>query len=227
MIGLGVVGLAATVYVVRRLLPDGTLRAAPGLPAATAILTLLTFAFFAVEAFLPLALVEVRHAGNVVVATTLTAGTLSWSAGAWVQAHASDVGRRRLLRVGLALVVAGVGATLLPLWPAMSPWSAVAAWTIAGLGMGIAHPVTTVTILSDAPPGREGEVSGTMQIANSLSIAIGTGLGGDLLARFAADGGPIAAGIACVDVAAVVTGLVAIAATRGVADTRPGLQPSA
>jgi MFS family permease len=226
-IGLGVVGFVTSVWALRRLLPLGTLRAAPGLPAAIAVLTLLTFAFFAVEAFLPLAIVEVRHAGTIVVATTLTTGTLAWSAGAWLQARMSAWGRRALLQIGLALLVVGVGASVAPLLPALSPWSAVVAWAFAGLGIGIAHPVSTLAILAGAPAGREGEVSGTMQIASSLAIAVGTGLGGDLLARFAADGGSIALGIAGVNAAAVVAGLLALVATRGVADARAGLQPPA
>lgn len=226
-LGLGVAGLVAAVVGLRRLLPAGTLRAAPGLPAATAVMALLTFAFFAVEAFLPLAIVEVRHAGNAVVATTLTTGTLAWSTGAWLQARLAGWGRRALLRVGLVLLVVGVGASAAPLVPALTPWSAVAAWALAGLGIGIAHPVTSLAILAGAPAGREGEASGTMQIASSLAIALGTGLGGDLLARFAADGGTIALGIAGVNAAAVVAGVLALVATRGVADARPGLQPAA
>lgn len=226
-IGLGLAGVVTAIHGLRRLLPAGTLRAAPGLPAATAVLTLLTFAFFAVEAFLPLAIVEVRHAGNAVVAATLTTGTLAWSAGAWLQARLSGWGRRALLRVGLGLLVVGVGASVAPLLPALSPWSAVVAWAFAGLGIGIAHPVSTLAILAGAPAGREGEVSGTMQIASSLAIAVGTGLGGDLLARFAADGGSIALGIACVNVAAVIAGVLGLVAARGVADAGPGLEASA
>ncbi len=226
-VGLAVAGLVATAYGLRRLLPPGTLRAAPGQPAAMAVLSALVFAFFAVEAFLPLAIVEVRHAGNAVVATTLTAGTLAWSLGAWLQSRLAGWGRRALLRTGLTLLLVGVATSAAPLLPGLSPWSAVGAWAIGGLGIGIAYPVSTLAILADAPPGREGEVSGTMQIASSLAIAVGTGLGGDLLARFAADGGDIALGIACVNVAATLAALAGLAAARGVADAHPGLEPSA
>ena len=44
----------------RRLLPEGTLRAAPGMPATVATMGLLNLACFGVDAFVPLALVEVR-----------------------------------------------------------------------------------------------------------------------------------------------------------------------
>jgi hypothetical protein len=37
------------------------------------------FGFFAVEAFLPLALTEVRGASTGLVAASLTAGTLAWT----------------------------------------------------------------------------------------------------------------------------------------------------
>jgi hypothetical protein len=53
-----------------------------------------------------------------------------------------------------------------------------------------------------------------MQIANALAIALGTGLGGDLLARFATAGAPASLGIACVDAAALLACLAALGAAR-------------
>ncbi|HEV7730668.1 MAG TPA: MFS transporter [Candidatus Binatia bacterium] len=220
-VGLAIVGIVVASFALLRLLPAGTLRARAGLPAAIAVLALVNFAFFAVEAFLPLAIADVRHAGNAVIATALTVGTLSWSAGSWVQARlAGRWTRRALLRTGLTLLVIGLASASAPLVPGLPTWITVVAWTFAGLGIGIVYPVTTLAILESAPDGREGEVSATMQIANALAIALGTGLGGDLLARLAADGGTVAMGIASVNAAAVAAGLVALVAMRGVAEAK-------
>jgi len=204
-----------------RLLPPGTLRARRGLPAAIAVQALLNFAFFAVEAFLPLALMELRGAGTTLVAASLTAGTLAWTTGSWIQAHAAArVPRRRLLRSGLALLLAGAAAATAVLWHAVSPALAVPAWAVAGLGIGIAYPTATLAIFEGAADGREGEASATMQVANALAIAIGTGLGADLLARVAATGRSLALGIGAVDAVSLLACALALAAARGVEPSR-------
>jgi hypothetical protein len=59
-----------------------------------------------------------------------------------------------------------------------------------------------------------------MQIANTLAIALGTGLGGDLLARAAGAGRPVVEGIALVDAAALVACALALVAARGVLDRK-------
>jgi predicted MFS family arabinose efflux permease len=211
-----------------RLLPPGTLRARAGLPAAIAVLALVNFAFFAVEAFLPLALTEVRSAGMTWVAAALTAGTLAWTSGSWIQARAaSRMPRRRLLGGGVALLFAGaVGATAI-LSSAVPAAASVVAWAVAGLGIGIAYPSATIAILEAAPAGREGEVSSTMQIANALAIALGTGLGGDLVARVAHDGASPALGIGLVDVASIAACALAWVAVRGVSEPKPAPPPAA
>ncbi len=221
-IGLALAGAGLALYALVRLLPPGTLRARPGLPAAVAVLALMNFAFFAVEAFLPLALTDVRDASMTWVAAALTAGTLAWTAGSWIQARAATrVSRRRLLGAGLLGLFAGAaGATavLSPLLPAAT--ASVLAWAIAGLGIGIAYPVATLAILEAAPAGREGGVSATMQIANALAIALGTGLGGELVARIAQGGRSPALGIGLVDAAGLVACALALVAVRGVAEPK-------
>ncbi len=225
-IGLALLGAALALYALRRLMPPGTLRARAGLPAAIVVLALLNFAFFAIEAFLPLALTDVRGASMSWVAAALTAGTLAWTAGSWIQARAATrTSRRRLLASGLVfLLVGGAGATaiLSPLLPASV---SIVAWAFAGLGIGIAYPTATLAILEAAPAGREGEVSATMQIATSLAIALGTGLGGDLIARVAQGGRSPALGIGLVDVAGLIACALALVAVRGVSEPKQTPSP--
>jgi hypothetical protein len=59
-----------------------------------------------------------------------------------------------------------------------------------------------------------------MQIANALAIAVGTGLGGDLVARVAAGGRPPALGIGLVDIVALAGCALALVAVRGVAEPK-------
>jgi MFS family permease len=221
-IGLALAGASIALYALLRLLPPGTLRARAWLPAAIAVLALVNFAFFAVEAFLPLALTEVRNTGMTWVAAALTAGTLAWTTGSWIQARAAMRATRRLLLAsGVALLLAGIAGATATLWSAVPAAGSVLAWGVAGLGIGIAYPTATLAILEAAPAGREGEVSSTMQIANALAIALGTGLGGDLVARVARGGASPAPGIGLVDVASIAACALAWIAVRGVAEPKP------
>jgi len=221
-LGLALGGGALALPALLRLLPPGTLRARAGLPAAIAALALVNFSFFGVEAFLPLALTEVRQTGMATVAAALTAGTLCWTAGSWIQARmVSRIPRRRLLEGGLLCLLAGTAGASAVLSPAL-PAAGVSliSWAFAGLGIGIVYPVATLAILEAAPAGREGEVSATLQIANAVAIALGTGLGGDLIARLARDGGSPELGIALVDAAGVLACGLALGAARGVAEPK-------
>ena len=204
-----------------RLLPAGTMRARAGLPAAVAVLALVNFAFFSVEAFFPLALTEVHGAGTGFIAASLTAGTLAWTTGSWLQARAAGrITRRSLLRAGLVLLLLGLTAAAAVLSPAVPPLAGVPAWALAGFGIGIAYPVTTLAVFDAAPPGREGEVTATMQIANALAIALGTGLGGDLVARVVAAGQPAALGIGGVNCLALGVMVLALLAAPRVPEAR-------
>src|SRR5947209_15317284 len=87
---LVVAGLALGLPSLRRVLPPGALRARPGLPATVVSRGLLTFAFFGADAYLPLAVQSVRHARPTLTGGALTAATLSWTAGAWVQASVAS-----------------------------------------------------------------------------------------------------------------------------------------
>ena len=88
----------------RRLTPPGTLRAARGLPAAVLMRGIITFAFFAVDAYVALALVEWRGLSATAAGLSLTAATLTWTAGSWIQARLSTrYPPERFVRAGLAV----------------------------------------------------------------------------------------------------------------------------
>jgi MFS family permease len=165
-----------------RLLPGGTLRAAPGLPAAIAAHGLLNLAFFGVDAFVPLALTSVRGQSASMAGIALTTATIGWTTGAWIQAHlAARHGRRGLELAGLVLLaigIVGVTAALLPSLPALL---AAIAWGVAGLGMGLAFSTNSLVVLEAAQPGQEGSAAAALQLANVLGVAIGAGIGGAII----------------------------------------------
>jgi len=213
--GLGLIaaGLAAGLPALRRLFPDGTLTARPGLPATILTRGLLTFTFFGADAYVTLAVTAVRHRTPVVAGIAVTGATVAWTIGAWVQARLSASWEgRRLVRTGLAIVLAGIAGMVLVLQPAVPVAEGLAAWTVAGLGMGLAYAPISLMMLQKAPPGQEGRVSASLNLADVLGTAIGIGVGG--AAVTAAAGRDLSLGIAVAFAAAAAVGLAALAVTR-------------
>jgi MFS family permease len=215
-VGMLVGGVGVALPALRKLLPAGTLRARPGLPAAVATMALLNFAFFGTEAFVPLAIADVRQAGVYLTGLSLTAAALTWTSGAWMQVRlATRVARSVVIVTGLAILAVGIAGVAALLSPSVPPWSAVVAWAIAGLGMGLAFTTCSAAILEAAPPGQEGFVSASLQLAQVLGAALATGIGGAIVAAPFA-GVPPARGIGVVDAAMLAVLLLAIAAARGI-----------
>ncbi len=176
-------GILLVLPTFRRLTPAGTLRAARGLPAAVLLRGVLTFAFFCADAYVTLALQHWRGLSPSVAGIALTGATLSWAAGAWVQARRFEtLGARRLVRSGFAVVVVGIAGFALVLVPAVPVAMGLAAWTVAGFGMGLAYAPLSLTVLREAAPGGVGAAASGLQLSDVLGTALGTGVGGALVA---------------------------------------------
>jgi len=208
-----VAGVAVGLPALRRLVPPGTLTARPGLPATILSRGLLTFAFFGADAYVTLAVTAVRHRSPVVAGIAVTGATLTWTAGAWVQARLSDTWEgRRLVRTGLVIVLAGIAGMILVLQPGVPVAVGLAAWTVAGLGMGLAYAPLSLMMLREAPAGREGRASASLNLADVLGTAIGIGVGGAAVAAGAGRDLPL--GIAAAFAVAAAVAAVALALTR-------------
>lgn len=165
------------------LVPKGTMRARPGLPAATLARGVLTFAFFGADAYIPLAIDDVRGASAWWAGAVLTASALSWTAGSWVQERlVNRVGARRFVGTGLAILAAGIAMTGLVLWQSVPLWVIAVAWTVAGFGIGMSYAPISLVVLREAPPGHEGAATAGMQLTDLLGVSLGTGLGGAAVA---------------------------------------------
>jgi MFS family permease len=214
--GLVVAGCAVGGAALNRLLPPGTARAQRGLPAAVATMGLLNFGFFGTEAFLPLGLTSVRGQSATVTGLALTAATIAWTAGAWLQVRLSrSTARRHVVSGGLVLLAFGIGGVAIALLPSVRVALAAVSWGVAGLGMGLAFSTTSLAVLEAAPPGQEGGASASMQLAQVLGIALATGLGGAIVAAAFA-GTPPRFGIALIDVLMAATVVLALWAARGI-----------
>jgi MFS family permease len=184
---LAAVGLALALPALRSLLPAGTLRAARGLPSGIAVRGLLAVAFLGCDAFMPLALTELQGFSVSQAGLVISAASLSWSLGSFLQADLDrrdgGAGRPRRLLAGLAVLLTGIGVTSVGVLADSVPVAfAIAGWAVAGLGIGIGYPSVGAIVLSAAPGGEEGEVSSALQLAETIGVAVFTGIGGALIA---------------------------------------------
>ena len=215
----------------RSLLPAGLLRAAPGIPAAVLSRALLTFAFFAADAFVPLAVEDVRRRPGL-VALSVTAATLAWTAGAWVQARLYEIWEdsARIVRTGFVVLAAGLAGTSLLLTSDVPIALGLVGWTVAGFGIGMAFSPLAIVVLREAPPGREGASSAALSFMETVGIAAGTGVGGMAVAIADGAGWPTRSGIAVAFVLAFVSacaGAVVSPRVRGSAPAHAGLGQAA
>ncbi len=212
---LVVAGLVIGVPLLRRLLPAGTLSARSGLPATILMRSLLTFAFFGADAFVTLTITILRHRSPVVAGLAVTGSTLAWTTGAWFQARMSTRWEgRRLVRIGLSIILAGIAGLSLMLSNQVSVTEGIIAWTVAGLGMGLCYAPITLLMLDEAPTGREGWASASLNLADVLGSALGIGIGGAAISAAVTLRLPLAAGIAVAFTITAVAGILGLVITR-------------
>jgi len=170
------------------------------MPAAVLSRGMLTFAFFAPDIFVPLTVTTIRGESVVLSGLALTAGTIAWTTGAWIQERTVfRVGAAPLVRNGFLLVAVGIAGMGVVLTGAVPAWSCIPAWGIAGVGIGMAYSSISLTVLRHAPAGTEGAAASSMQLADILGNALGTGVGAVAVAAAVASFGTAVVGVAITD----------------------------
>jgi MFS family permease len=225
--GLVIAGAGLGLPILRRLLPAGAFTARRGLPATVLARGLLTFAFFGSDAYVTLSITTVRHHSTLLAGAAVTGSTMAWTAGAWIQARLSERWEgRRLVRTGLVIILAGIAAMAVALHPQVPVGVAVAAWTVAGLGMGLAYAPISLMMLREAPPGREGRASASLSLADTLGAALGIGVGGAAVAAVAGSSAALPGGVTIAFAAAAAVGVAALAVTGRLPAGRAAAQPA-
>jgi MFS family permease len=219
-----VVGLVAGVPALAKIVPAGTFRAAPGLPAAAVAAFLLSAGFFAVDGFLPLMLTALHGLSVVEAGLVITGATLSWSAGSWWQSRRASVwSAGRLVTVGAQLVLAGTLAVAVGLLPGGPVIVVYVGWLVAGGGMGIAFPTIPFAVMRESPAGEQaGQLSSTL-LMDVLGVGIGAGLSGSCIALSRAAGLDLRAGL----VGAFAIAVLAMIALMAVAPRLPAARSDA
>lgn len=194
LLAVSAAGIVVTLVAFHRLTPPGTFRLAPGYPSAVLLRGFLTFAFFSIDAYVALLLVEVRGWSATAAGLAITGATLSWSIGSWVQARTvARVGAEGFVRIGFPIVALGVGGVALALLPEVPAWIVVPTFALSGLGMGLAYSQFAIIVLRDAPRDSQGAITAAVSLSDTLGTALGTGIAGAIVAasvRAGAGAGP-------------------------------------
>jgi len=223
-VALVAVGLPVAVPAFLRLVPIGTARLRPGLPAIVAVRGVLTWAFFGVDAYVSLAATEGRGGSTRIAGAALSVCAVLWTCGSWsTERLLGRLGPRLLDRVGFLLIGLGsTGMLATALW--LPAWAALPAWGVGGLGMGLAYSPLSVSMLGVAEPGKEGHATAALQLCDTLGVSLGTGAGGALIALADARGWASSTGVALAFALGIAAALAGLAASSRLPTRLPGLE---
>ena len=218
---LAACGLVLLVRAAFVLFPRGTVRAQTGLPAVVASYAGLLSAFVGIEAFLPLVLHRVHHVSATVAGLILSGGTVSWSIGSWVQARHPDRWARSNRRsAAVALFTAGIGVTATLTAASVPTLIGYLAWSLGGIGMGIAFTEISNSTFRVVDEARVGVASSATQLAGSLGGALVAGINGAVIAAVDRTHPSSSTGLRIAFAVDVSVALLALAAARRVPDPR-------
>ena len=163
--------------------------------------------FFAVDAFVPLALVEWRGLSLTEAGIALTAATIVWTSGSWVQARGSARWpSSRFVQVGFVFTLAGLAGSCSSCGQDVTWLVAIPTFALAGFGMGLAYSPTALIVLREATPETQGSASSALSLTDSLGTAMGTGVAGAIIAAGIRSSGQPVPGLAIAFAVALAVG---------------------
>lgn len=201
-VGAAAGGVALLALAAPGLLPRGTLRLARGLPSVVLLRGLFAAAFFGAEVFLPLVLVTERGLRPSVAGLSLTVAAVLWSTGSWLRGR--QEGRwsdHAVLRAGGVSLTAGVCLAATAVWAGAPVAVSIVGWGLSGLGMGMVYPTLTLLTLRLSAPDEQGANTSSLQLCESLTVALVLAVSGPLFAALV-ERDVVAAYLVCFGVAA-------------------------
>ena len=171
--------LALVLIALHRLVPVGTLVARRGLPAVIGTRGLMSGAFFAAQAYIVFVLQEQWGLTAARAGLSLTLVGIVWAAASQLQARlGSRVSHVTVMRWGSGLLLAGATGLALVVWTHGHASLAIAAYVVAGAGMGFGYPRTSVAMLDASTDRDRGFNSSAISIADSLGAALALSVSG-------------------------------------------------
>jgi MFS family permease len=178
-----VAALALVVLALRRLLPPGTLLGRRGLPAVIGTRGLMSAAFFCGEAYIVFVLQRQWGLTPALAGLALTAVGVVWATASQLQARLGPrISHTTAMLTGASLVLAGLaslGLTVVLDGPAVL---AGASYVLAGAGMGLGYPRTSVAMLAASDDSDRGFNSSALTVSDSLGAALALSVSGIVFA---------------------------------------------
>jgi MFS family permease len=135
-------------------------------------------AFLGAETYLPLQIQVGFGDGVRVVGAALLLCTLGWTTGSMTAARVAAKPKNQIA-LGTTLTVAATFVMAIPAGGAALP---IAAYTLSGLGMGIASPALFAAVLADGAEGREGQSTSSIPLARQVGSGMGAAVAGIVFA---------------------------------------------
>ncbi len=169
---VAIAAIALAAFAARPLLPQGTLRAARGMPATVLLKLIVAGAFFGSEIYLPYLFIERYEFSPSLAGAVLTGAGVSWAAASWLQGRLDRVSNTQAVVVGTILLAISLAIVLVVALFTLAPAIAFVAWTLAGGAMGFMYPRFSVAVLALSPVSAQGFNSAALTISESLGAAI-------------------------------------------------------
>nr|WP_235940924.1 MFS transporter [Microbacterium fandaimingii] len=180
---LAVVFGAGALVAACRLMPRGVMRSERGLPSVLAVRGLTAAAFLGAEVYVPYLLTREYEFTPSIAGLALTLAALSWSGASMVQGRLGDrVSSEAFLRIGAAFILVSTATVGLTAALHLSPVVVIVGWALAGAGMGLVYPRTSVMVLEYSTTSDQGFNSSAMSIADSLGGALSLAITGIVFA---------------------------------------------
>ncbi|WP_339296801.1 MFS transporter [Paenibacillus sp. FSL R5-0623] len=194
---LVIIGFVLMLFPLRKLLPKGTLTLRRGMPAILATRGLFFAAYTSTQNFLVLALIDVKGITPSQAGLIVASAALSWCIIAYLQGRwdAADQGSGRHMRIILGVLLLAIGIAIVFWVPVVTVTIAVLGQIIAGVGIGLAHPISGVVAFSQTGEEGVGQTSANLQFADSFTPGVVIGIGGSILVVCQAGGMSLQSGL--------------------------------
>ena len=183
---LGIAGLAAVVFGLPPLMPKDMDWTGKGISGVVGARLFSAGAFFGAQSFMPLMLIQQRGLQEVITGVMLTIGAIGWMLGALLQMQSWLSWRRdQMVLVGVSGIAAGVGLLAVSaFFPETWLLLVAVAWIVAGFGMGLQNPSTSLAVMQLSVEDELGRNTSSLQVGESLGSSLFTGLAGAWFAHF-------------------------------------------
>ncbi len=172
-------GTMITLAGMMTVLPAGTARLRPGTPAALGAMVLFAVGYFGADSLITVLLTTGFQRSLGQAATVLTAAPLAWAMTSIVITRLTST--RRFPTAGLSLTALGVSALAVQLVVGGSLAGILAAWTVAGVGVGAAYPGVYLAATTAGTSGfTAAELATAVITAEATGQLLGRAIGGTL-----------------------------------------------